>query len=137
MRRIFTTAVAVGVAAAGVALPARAQTDETAIDLGGQVVMRIRIGAGGYTPQQRADAVRARLTPILGFAGLKAADVTVRQTRPGQDAAIYVRDSLLITVDRSLAGANGTTPEALARVWADRLRTVLPRVAARPEPAEK
>jgi hypothetical protein len=137
MKRTLTAVLAVGLATMGAALPAAAQTDETAIDLGGQVVMRIRIGAGGYSPQQRADAVRARLAPILGFAGLKPADVSVRQTRPGQDAAIYVRNSLLITVDRSLAGANGTTPEGLARVWADRLRTVLPHVAARPEPAEK
>jgi hypothetical protein len=112
--------------------PARAQMEDTAIDLGGEVVMRIRVGAGGYSAEQRADAVRGRLTPILGFAGLKASDVTVRQSRPGQDAAIYVRGSLLITVDRSLAGANGTSPEGLARTWADKLRDVLPRVAAHP-----
>jgi len=120
--------------ALGLALPtgARAQVDETAIDLGGEVVMRIRTGAGGFTAEQRADAVRARLAPILGFTGLKAADVTVRQSRPGQDAAIYVRDHLLITVDRTLAAANGDTPQGLARVWAEKLRTVLPRVAAHP-----
>lgn len=111
---------------------ARAQVDETAIDLGGEVIMRIRVGAGGYTPEQRADAVRGRLAPILGFSGLKASDVTVRQSRPGQTAGIYVRNSLLITVDRNLAAANGDTPEGLARVWAEKLRVVLPRVAAHP-----
>lgn len=114
-----------------VAAPAARAQDDTAIDLGGEVVMRIRVGAGGYSPQERADAVRARLAPILGFADLKASDITVRQSRPGQTAGIYVRNSLLITVDRNLSQANGDTPEGLARIWAEKLRVVLPRVAAR------
>lgn len=97
--------------------------------IGGQVVMRIRTGAGGLTPAERAESVRRRLGPILTMPDLEASDIRVHQRLPGQTAAIYVRDRLLITVDRNLAEANGTTPRILAFKWRENLRGVLPEVA--------
>ncbi len=44
----------------------------TDIDLAGQVVMRIREGAGGYTAGQRAEIIRTRLIPILSNSNLRA-----------------------------------------------------------------
>ena len=96
--------------------------------IGGEVVMRIRSGAGGLTPEERADAVRRRLGPILTMPDLQAEDVWVQQREQGRTAAVYVRDRLLITADRNLARANDTTPGRLAEKWANLLREVLPQV---------
>jgi hypothetical protein len=93
-----------------------------------RLVMTIRTEAAGLSPYERADAVRRRLGPILTLANLRAEDVTIRQDRRYQAAAIYVRDRLLITVDRGLAKANSTTPRVLAEQWAETLREVLPDV---------
>lgn len=118
-------------AAALLALPACAQSPDISplISVSGEPLFRIRAGAGGYTAEQRADQVRERLIPILSLPALMADDVVIRQSRPGQDAAIYVRGLLLVTVDRTLASANRSKPFALASHWAERLRDVLPRVS--------
>lgn len=129
------TLAAIGVLATTIIAPARAQdpadaaNTSTTISLAGQVVMRIRTGAAGYTAEQRADAVRTRLTPILSMQGLSAQDVTVRTLNPGQ-SNILVRGHLLLTVDRTLAQANGQKPARLAQAWAANLRETIPQVTA-------
>jgi hypothetical protein len=101
----------------------------------GQILMRIRTGAGGYTAEQRAAAVQDRLQAILSTENLKPEDIVVKQTRPYQDASIYVRDRLLITVDRKLAQSNGNNePGALAAQWAERMRSILPSVSVKQQP---
>jgi hypothetical protein len=62
-----------------------------AVTYSGQVLMRIRTGAGGYAAEQRASAVQDRLQEILSTENLTPEDITVRQSRPYQDAGIYVR----------------------------------------------
>lgn len=109
-------------------------TTSTIISLGGKQIMDIRTGAGGLTPQQRAEAVRERLIPILSITHLTPEDVRVQQPRPHQAASIYVRGHLLVTVDRTLARADGTKPFTLANRWAATLADVLPSVNARPNP---
>ena len=94
----------------------------------GRVVMRLRAQAGGMTPEERAYNLRQRLGPILSLPNLTAEDVVVRQIRPGQTASIYVRDRLLVTVDRNLAKANQTSIEGLAIQWAQNLQRALPKV---------
>lgn len=121
----------------GIVLPTAqaAMQEGAAVTYSGQLLMRIRTGAGGYTAQQRADQVSNRLPAILSLENLSPDDVTVKQSRPYQDASIYVRDRLLITVDRSLARSNGNNdPGALAQTWATRLRGILPGVAVSNQP---
>ena len=113
--------------------PSDAANTSTTISLAGQVVMRIRTGAGGYTAEQRADAVRTRLTPILSLPNLSASDVTVATPNPNQ-SNILVRGHLLLTVDRTLAQANGEKPAQLAQAWAANLRQAIPQVVAHPGP---
>ena len=131
--------VALGLLAVGGFVPAWAQNPSdaantsTTISLAGQVVMRIRTGAAGFTAEQRADAVRHRLTPILSMKGLAAGDVTVQTLNPNQ-SNILVRGHLLLTVDRTLAQANGETPQQLAQAWAGNLRQTIPQVTAAPGP---
>lgn len=114
-----------------IALPAGAQQAPPAVPevvIGGRVVMRIRTGAGGLTPDERAEAVRVRLGPILTMPDLRPSDVRVRQAHRGRTASIYVRNRLLFTVDRNLARANRASPRTLAYQWARTLREVLPQI---------
>jgi len=96
--------------------------------IAGRVVMRLRSQAGGLTPEERADALRQRLGVIITLPNIVPADVQVRQRRPGQTAYIYVRDRLLLTVDRNTAAANKTSVDALAQNWARNLRETLPQI---------
>lgn len=122
----------------GIVLPsAQAQSRQqgATVTYSGQTLMRIRTGAGGYTAEQRAEQVRDRLPSILSLENLTPDDVTVKQSRPYQDASIYVRDRLLITVDRTLARANSNNdPGDLAKAWAEHLRGILPGVAVSNQP---
>lgn len=101
----------------------------TDIDLAGQVVMRIREGAGGYTAGQRAEIIRTRLIPILSNSNLRAEDITV--SGPASGPTIYVNGQQLITIDANLARYNKTTPAGLAQSWAANLRRVLPQAVAK------
>jgi len=132
-------AVLVAAGAAAVVLtgpPARADepagtpnaATRTDIDLAGQVVMRIREGAGGYTAGQRAEIIRTRLIPILSNSNLRAEDITV--SGPASGPTIYVNGQQLITIDGNLARYNKTTPAGLAQSWAANLRRVLPEAVA-------
>jgi hypothetical protein len=110
-----------------------ASAEGNAVTFGGQVLMRIRTGAGHFSPEQRADQVSQRLIPILSLKDLKADDITMAQTRKYQDATILVRGRLLVTVDKGLAQANGNNdPGDLARSWAANLRGVLPGLSVAP-----
>jgi hypothetical protein len=106
-----------------------APEDTADIALGGEVVMRLRGTLGGYTAQQRAGEVTQRLTPILSQPNLQPDDVQVRQLPGSSDAAIYVRDRLLVTIGWRDARANSTTPYLLAQQYVQTLRRVLPEVA--------
>jgi hypothetical protein len=98
----------------------------------GQTLFRIRTGGGGYSAEQRAEAVRERMVPILSLENLRPEEITVRQTRKYQDATIYVRDRLLITIDQEMARSNGNNdPGALAQQWAERMRRILPTVSVK------
>ncbi len=129
-------AAAVCLIALGGTAPVLAQeTPPGTVTYSGQILMRIRTGAGGYTAEQRAAAVQDRLQAILSTENLTPEDITVKQARRYQDASIYVRDRLLITVDRKLAQANGNNePGALAAQWAERMRTILPTVSVKQQP---
>ncbi|MES2465036.1 MAG: hypothetical protein V4671_31105 [Armatimonadota bacterium] len=96
--------------------------------IAGRAVMRLRSRAGGLTPLERAYSLRQRLGPILTLPNLSAEDVTIVQANPGQTASIYIRERLLVTVDRNLALANNTSIEGLAATWARNLRNALPQV---------
>jgi uncharacterized protein with FMN-binding domain len=120
---------------AGVVSASAYQAQPGMVTYSGQILMRIRTAAGGYTAEQRAAAVQDRLQAILSTENLTPADIVVKQTRRYQDASIYVRDRLLITVDRKLAQANGNNePGALAAQWAERMRSILPTVSVKQQP---
>lgn len=101
------------------------------VTVGGELILRIRFSAGGMTPQQRANAITMRLRTILADPDLKPSDVVVKPIAGGE-VGIYVKDHLLVTVDRAHADFHKTTPIKLGEVWAKHLREVLPQVTVKP-----
>lgn len=92
--------------------------------VGGMLVLRIRTDAGGFSAAQRAVIVEQRITDALSKAQFSPGSVVVQ--RVNGDPAIFVGNTLIVTVDANHARVNGTTPELLAEVWARNLRLALP-----------
>ena len=81
---------------------------------------------------QRANDVYDRLRLILNNPYLRASDVQVKKLG-GYGAKIVANGQLIVPIGAGEARANDTTPMGLAEVWAARLRTVLPKLNARPD----
>ena len=90
------------------------------------LLLRVRCPAGGYTAEERATQIQARANALLVLDGFDLS--TIKVEKVGTDAILYAGGELLVTVDECTARANKTTPERLANVWADRLRTIYPKV---------
>lgn len=90
--------------------------------LDGQVVIRIRTSAGGFSAVERARIVSDRLNGMLA-AGIRGDDFRVGGMRG--EAVVLGRDKLLITADEEHARLNATTPEGLAYTWANNVREAL------------
>lgn len=101
------------------------------VTVGGELILRIRFSAGGMTPQQRADAITVRLRTILQDPDIQPSDVVVKPVAGGE-AAIYIKDNLLVTVDKRHAEFHKTTPLKLGEIWAKHLREVIPQVNVKP-----
>jgi hypothetical protein len=108
--------------------PSVTQASRSEIILGGEVIMRLHPEAG-RSAEQWADIIRERLITILSMDNLRADDVVLRAGPDRSYASIYVRDQLLVTVTKGLAQANRTTPEALASIYAERFRRILPQIS--------
>jgi hypothetical protein len=95
----------------------------------GQVLMRVRTGAGGLTAGQRVNRIHERMVVILANTGLRASDVRVRPSRFARNGAdIVVGSRLLAVVDEGLGQANGMSAGELARTWAADLKRTLPEI---------
>lgn len=121
-----------------VAAPLGAAVPPGEITLGDIVVMRLRVGAGKYTPEQRAGVVQERVNEFLAMHDVKAKDVRVEKLSEGP--TIFVRKIKLVTVTKEDAQAAGTTPLELAKNWAHRLMGIIDQVNIRlpggPPPAK-
>lgn len=91
--------------------------------LGDYLLLRVRCAAGGFTIEERVNALQLRANNLLK-GGKEYSSVTVR--KDGKDSNIYVDKIFFMTVTSADAKANGTTSEKLANIWAERLRTILP-----------
>ena len=89
--------------------------EEGEVVVNGQVVMRIRTAAGGYSATARAEQVADRLNRSFG-AGMTWEDFRVGEMN-GETAVVDKRGQLIATADRFHARTNGTTPLLLARAW--------------------
>ncbi|BDI28686.1 hypothetical protein CCAX7_007370 [Capsulimonas corticalis] len=96
----------------------------SAVFVGGTPVMRVRVAAGGMTPEQRADQIQQRVNLALGHGPIAASDITVEPS--GNEAVVNVKGQLLLTADWATARYNQSTPMELAQTWADNMRGILP-----------
>ncbi len=125
MRRVVIITVVTALLAAFAGSLAWSQ-ERGDIWLSGYLLLRIRTAAGGYSVEERVNAIQARANNLLRL-GQSVPVVTV--TTAGRDAVIFAGGKLFITVTPADAKANGTTPERLAEVWAQRLRSILPKAS--------
>lgn len=109
------------------------ETKPAQVTVGGELVLRIRFSAGGMSPKERADAIAQRLITILADPDIQPSDIVVKPIANGE-AAIYVKEHLLVTVDNHHARANRTTPQRLGEMWAEKIRKVLPLIKVQEQP---
>lgn len=114
----------------GFALPLLA-ADPGDVIVGDEVVLRIRFPAGGYTVEQRADAVTQRINDILGARPFSPEDVKVAQQNG--EWVVLIGSELIITADTATAKFNKTTTQGLAETWAANLRRVIPKAKSKSE----
>lgn len=118
----FIAAVALCAALVAVAVaPSLAQNE---VPLGGYTLFPIRCAAGGFTAEERADIIARRAARLLALNDPNALNIRIVQS--GRNALIYAGGSLFVTVDPCDARANQNTVMGIARIWANRLRTVYP-----------
>ncbi len=103
------------------------------VAVGGKTVLTIRVPSQGMSVKERADAIQNRLVTILADPDLKPADIVAVPL--GRTAAkIMVKNQLLVTIDPQTAQINQAKPLALAQIWVEHLRKVLPHVNVKPNP---
>ena len=131
MKRLMVTAVIATVMIGAFASLAGAFTMSEKIIVANELIAIARVGAGGYTADERIDRVNERLAYILGFEPLDPGSIYA--VRDGRSRVIMVGDTQLITVTPADARANGMSVSELTNIWLRNAREVLPQ--ARPTPS--
>jgi hypothetical protein len=85
------------------------------VTVAGILVARFRVGAGGFTPEQRADKVVERIVAVFSREDLAKKPVEIRGKE--KEPSLYVGDQLLVTITLADAAATKSTPMELARKW--------------------
>src|SRR5579872_5242627 len=119
MKRVFASLAALSALTIPGIAGAQAPTQDTVL-LGGNVIMRVRVPAGGMTIEQRTSSLQLRLNKILSMGPINPDDVTVEPF--GSEAVVKVKDQLLFTADWDTARYNQSTPLELAQKWAAHMR---------------
>ena len=107
------------------ALPAAVQafTMDQKVVVMSQLIAVARTSAGGISADERIGQINGRLTTLLPYDG------AVRNIRLGQsngETAIFVGDSLLMTVTSQDAKANDVSVNQLSHQWLRNARQALP-----------
>jgi hypothetical protein len=100
---------------------AREEPDNSGVLCGSQVILRLRTPVGKFA--QRARSVAERLTDAV-LNNARSDDVSVK-TSDEKSFVIAIRHRPLLTVTRADARSAGSTPSALAELWARNLRAAL------------
>jgi len=92
------------------------------VSINGNVVLRLRVGAGGFTAEERALIIRQRLSDLVAV-GIEPSDVHAGMVR-GQ-WVVLAGDSLIITADAEHARGNDMCTAYLAEIWACNIAAAL------------
>ena len=93
------------------------------IDVGGDLLFRVRASHAGLSVQERADKVYERLVTVIGDPLVRPEQIRVHKASP--EYGLFMRDQLIFTIDRNSAQANHTTPYRLGQRWMKRLRSIV------------
>jgi hypothetical protein len=116
---------AMAVATLGMA-PAEAFTMAQRCVIANEDCFVMRASAAGMAPEERLNRVNERLAYIQGYESLRPGNIRM-VAMPNGAQEIRVGDSLLVTVTRADARANGArNPATLGRIWLRNLRDSLP-----------
>jgi len=128
-RGILTLLAMVGLAVAAVPGEGQAPPPD-AVYLCNEVVLRIRVPAGGLTVDQRREEVRLRI--VRAYANEEVTAPNIRLSHLDSGWVIMVGRTALVTVTEADGRANASTAAALAQAWTARLRHLLPRCLPQP-----
>ena len=102
--------------------------EEFDIGVSGELFLRIRANAAGFTAAERARIVEARIVYALSYGDLDPNAVTIRPVRGAP--TIYVGNIRVITVyPADVEAAGAASRHALAQAWAEQIRCCLRAVA--------
>lgn len=97
------------------------------------VFMNVRVAQPGLTLYETRALIWKRLSEAFAQAEAEGTKIDGRSIEvdlaPSGDPRILVAGRLIVAVDAAHAAINGTTQEALAEIWADRLARALDRWA--------
>lgn len=90
--------------------------DPASVDIGGQHVLKFRVGAGGMSPAERRALFEFRMTKALTHTEyLKSVNMSYQKCPAG--IAVYANGIYLLSVTPADAKANNSTPRSLAQRW--------------------
>jgi hypothetical protein len=132
LRKIYLR-VAVGLIGALMVLAAVLGTaslgqDNIPVFWDGHLMLRVRVAAGGLTPEDRASEIQMRLEDLMAdqFSHERQDLVERIAVRPfGGEAVITGPSGLLLTVTQADARANDTTIPWLAEYWRGRVEAAM------------
>jgi hypothetical protein len=126
MKKLMLPLGAAMVVAMMSAVPAGAFTMAQRCVIANEDCFVMRASAAGMAPEERLNRVNERLAYILGYENLRPNNIRM-VAMPNGAQEIRVGDSLLVTVTRADARANGArNPSSLGRIWLRNLRDALP-----------
>ena len=128
-RLLPLAALAGGLLAFPAAAPAQEIPLSQKIIVASELIHTVRVGAGRFTAEERADKFREILPTVIAREPLTPSNIYVR--RVGGTPAIFVGRYKIMSVTWADARINNTTPDRLAKVWLRNYRRVLPQ--ARPD----
>ena len=120
-------AMALGAWIPAVAAGAEAGAGYATVELSGVVILRVRDAAGWPTVYARADEIYKRLNEAINTYQDSLSPELVQVRQVGQTPAIFIGETLFVTVDPVSARLNGVPPQRLADIWAANLRQALER----------
>lgn len=101
------------------------------IAVGGEKLIRLRVGIRDMSLDERADRLDERLVEVLSLRRLRADDIVLYHPK-GKNPQIRVRGILLVEVTEEDAAATKMSLKKLAEQWTETFKKKLPRLSAMP-----
>jgi hypothetical protein len=104
--------------------------DHRDVAVGGEMLIRLRVGIGNLSLDERADRIDERIVRVLSLRNLRASDVVMKQK--GDNYEIRVRGILLVVATPEDAEATKMNVKKLAEQWTNTFKKKLPLLNVQP-----